>query len=167
MDFSCGCLFDKRVKEPYFKKTKHFEDVSASFAINAKNEQLSAHYSWLVEMHKPVSSQQPYIEAKFQNPEDRSNPIVVPAVQLKNNEPSASFAHPRYYFLSPSLPSLDCGLYKMELTVYADKSKQKILTQHGNELLSRVNTDTCVKAEFIERMEAAARHTKNQWETQQ
>jgi hypothetical protein len=42
MDFSCGCLLDKKIKEPRFKKSKHFEDLSASFAINAKNEQLGA-----------------------------------------------------------------------------------------------------------------------------
>lgn len=42
MNFSCGCLFDKKVKEPHFKKSKYFEDLSASFAINAKNEQLGA-----------------------------------------------------------------------------------------------------------------------------
>lgn len=42
MNFSCGCLFDKNVKEPRFKKSKYFEDLSASFAINAKNEQLGA-----------------------------------------------------------------------------------------------------------------------------
>ncbi|KAI9028892.1 hypothetical protein CLU79DRAFT_736577 [Phycomyces nitens] len=44
MDFSCGCLFDKKVKEPHFKKSRHFEDLAASFAINAKNEQLGAQY---------------------------------------------------------------------------------------------------------------------------
>lgn len=42
MNFSCGCLFDNKVKEPRFKKSKYFEDLSASFAINAKNEQLGA-----------------------------------------------------------------------------------------------------------------------------
>jgi hypothetical protein len=48
MNFSCGCLFDKKVKEPTFKKSKHFEDLSASFAINAKNEQLGAQYVFLM-----------------------------------------------------------------------------------------------------------------------
>lgn len=42
MDFTCGCLLDKTAKEPHFKKSKHFEDLAASFAINAKNEQLNA-----------------------------------------------------------------------------------------------------------------------------
>lgn len=41
MNFSCGCLYKKQA-EPHFKKSKHFEDLSASFAINAKNEQLGA-----------------------------------------------------------------------------------------------------------------------------
>jgi hypothetical protein len=48
MNFSCGCLFDKKAKEPTFKKSKHFEDLSASFAINAKNEQLGAQYVFLM-----------------------------------------------------------------------------------------------------------------------
>ncbi|CAO3681812.1 unnamed protein product [Rhizopus stolonifer] len=65
MDFSCGCLFDKKVKEPHFKKSKYFQDLSASFAINAKNEQLGAHYSWLVEMIKPVPHSV-YVEATFE-----------------------------------------------------------------------------------------------------
>jgi hypothetical protein len=42
MNFSCGCIFDKKIKEPHFKKSKYFEDLSASFAINAKDEQLGA-----------------------------------------------------------------------------------------------------------------------------
>lgn len=42
MDFSCGCLFNNKVREPHIKKSKHFEDLAASFAINTKNEQLTA-----------------------------------------------------------------------------------------------------------------------------
>ncbi|KAI8364972.1 hypothetical protein BD560DRAFT_436638 [Blakeslea trispora] len=105
MNFSCGCLFDKKVKEPHYKKSAHFEDLSASFAINAKHEQLGAHYSWLVQLHTPFKSK-PYIEATFENPTDTSDPIVVPAIQLQPDQTEA-FDHPRYYFLSPALGALD------------------------------------------------------------
>ncbi|KAI8982082.1 hypothetical protein BDF20DRAFT_834737 [Mycotypha africana] len=171
MNFSCGCAFDKAVKEPHFKKTKHFEDLSASFAINAKNEQLGAHYSWLVQVHKPfkVTSQpqqrRPYIEATFENPTDPDHPIVVPAIQLKPTEGNNDFEKPRYYFLSPALGALRCKLYKMKITAYTDNSKSVILTEHENQLLSRINTDSCIKSEFMEKMKAAANYSE--WETKQ
>ncbi|CEG64713.1 hypothetical protein RMATCC62417_01639 [Rhizopus microsporus] len=162
MNFSCGCLFDKSVKEPHFKKSKYFEDLSASFAINAKNEQLGAHYSWLVQMHKPILKQQPiYVEATFENPSDPQSPIHVPGVQLVHD----TFEHPRYYFLSPALPSLDCKLYNVKLTAYTDKSKRQAIATHENQILSRINTDTCVKAEFMERMAQASKYAE--WETKQ
>ncbi|KAF7732543.1 hypothetical protein EC973_003290 [Apophysomyces ossiformis] len=165
MNFSCGCLYDKTLKEPHFKKSKHFEDLSASFAIQTKDEKLRAHYSWLVQMHRPLSVTNPYIEATLQNPMDSSNPIRVPAVQLKASDPDAGFMYPRYYVLSPAVDELNCGLYKMKLTAYSSKDKNKVLAEHENELLSRVNTDTCGKTEFMEKMSAAARHADKQWKT--
>ncbi|KAI8062729.1 hypothetical protein BC940DRAFT_308238 [Gongronella butleri] len=169
MNFSCGCLFDKKVREPHFKKSKHFEDLAASFAVNAKDEQLDAHYSWLVQLHKPLTGagSSPYVEATLENPHDRSRPLLVPAIQLASADASTPFEHPRYYVLSPNLGGVHCGLYKMKLTAYADKSKQKVLAEHENDLLSRIDTDTCYKSEFMERMNAAARHADKQWETQQ
>ncbi|KAI9320589.1 hypothetical protein BX666DRAFT_2024232 [Dichotomocladium elegans] len=164
MNFTCGCLLDKAAKEPHFKKTKYFEDLSASFALNTKNEQLSAHYSWLVQMHRQIPGvSNPYVEATFEDPVDKEHPINVPAIQLKST--GAAFEHPRYYVISPALSSIDCGLYKMRLTAYADASKQRVLAEHDNMLLSRVNTSTCTKTEFMERMNAAARHAEKQWQS--
>ncbi|KAI9358088.1 hypothetical protein BD770DRAFT_472449 [Pilaira anomala] len=162
MNFSCGCLFDKKVKEPRFKKSKYFEDLSASFAINFKNEQLGAHYSWLVQLRKPLNVKQPYIEATFENPVTEDEPIKVPAVQLTSEE---GFDQPRYYFLSPALGALDCKLYNIKITAYTDKSKSKVIAEHENQLLSRINAESCVKTEFMERMNAAAKHAE--WETKQ
>ncbi|CAO3597549.1 unnamed protein product [Absidia cylindrospora] len=142
MNFSCGCIFDKSVKEPHFKKSKHFEDLSASFAINAKNEKLGAHYSWLVQMHK----------------------IQVACYSIGKLYPQTKFPHPRYYVLTPDVGELNCGLYKMKLTAYSDKTRSKVLAEHENELLSRVNTDTCYKTEFMEKMNAAARQAEQDWE---
>ncbi|KAJ2964149.1 hypothetical protein NQZ79_g1007 [Umbelopsis isabellina] len=166
-NFACGCIFDKKVKEPTFQKSKHFEDLSASFAINAKNEQLSAHYSWLVQLHKPIQSSQPYIEATLDNPLDKSNPMHVPAIELQNNESLQPFEHRRFYVVSPALPTLGCGLYNMTLTAYSDKTKKTKLAEHKNQILSRVNTDNCCKSEFMEQMNAAARNSETGWETKQ
>ncbi|KAG0169815.1 hypothetical protein DFQ28_002869 [Apophysomyces sp. BC1034] len=118
-------------------------------------------------MHRPLGVTEPYIEATFQNPVDNSNPIRVPAAQLKLSESASEFAHPRYYILSPAVADLNCGLYKMKLTAYSNKDKTKVLAEHENELLSRVNTDTCGKSEFMERMHAAARHSESQWQSQE
>ncbi|KAI8579948.1 hypothetical protein K450DRAFT_239868 [Umbelopsis ramanniana AG] len=166
-NFACGCLFDKKVKEPTFRKTKYFEDLSASFAINAKNEQLSAHYSWLVELHKPINGSQLYVEATLENPDDKTSPLQVQAIELQNNESMLPFEHRRFYVLSPSLPKLSCGLYNMKLTAYSDKSKKEKITEHSNQILSRVNTDNCCKSEFMEQMNAAARASESGWETKQ
>ncbi|SAM02122.1 hypothetical protein [Absidia glauca] len=167
MNFSCGCLFDKSIKEPHFKKSKHFEDLSASFAINAKKEQLGAHYSWLLQLHRPLDVKEPYVEATLENPTDPSRPFLVPAIQLENNDADNSFPHPRYYVLTPDVGGLNCGLYKMKITAYADKSRSRVLAEHDNQLLSRINTDTCYKAEFMERMNAAARQAEQDWEKRQ
>lgn len=119
-------------------------------------------YSWLVQMIKPLNTKQPYIEATFENPVTDDEPIQVPAVQLTAEQ---EFDHPRYYFLSPALGALDCKLYKIKITAYADRSKSKVLAEHENQLLSRINTESCVKSEFMERMNAAAKHAE--WETSQ
>lgn len=122
-------------------------------------------YSWLVQMHRPVATSNPYVEATFENPQDKTQPIIVPALQLKNTE--TAYSHPRYYVVSPAVGTLDCGLYHMRLTAYADSSKRTILAEHENDLLSRVNTTTCSKTEFMEKMNAAARHAEKQWESAQ
>ncbi|KAI9272508.1 hypothetical protein BY458DRAFT_546742 [Sporodiniella umbellata] len=160
MNFSCGCLFDKKVKEPHFKKSEYFQDLSASFAINAKNEQLGAHYSWLVEMIKPTLPSV-YVEATFENPSDSQDTIKVPGVQLVHD----SFEHPRYYFLSPALTHLNCKLYSIQLIAYKDKSKKEVIARHENQILSRINSDACVKSEFMERMASATKYAD--WETKQ
>ena len=105
-------------------------------------------------MHKPFQSKA-YIEATFEDPTHPSDPIVVPAIQLQP-EPPETFEHPRYYFLSPALGALDCKLYDIKITAYKDKTRQQVLTEHKNQLLSRINSDSCVKSEFIEKMRAAA-----------
>lgn len=55
----------------------------------------------------------------------------------------------------------------MKLTAYSDKSKKEKITEHSNQILSRVNTDNCCKSEFIEQMNAAARASESGWETKQ
>lgn len=116
-----------------------------------------------MQLHKPLQAKQPYIEATFENPTDPEDPIRVPAIQLKPE--GEDFDHPRYYFLSPALGALDCKLYNIKITAYTDKSRQKVLTEHENQLLSRINSESCVKSEFMERMNAAANHAN--WDTKQ
>lgn len=113
-------------------------------------------------MHKPMNTKEPYIEATLENPNDRSKPIIVPAIKLENKDTENQFQHPRYYVLSPNIQNLDCGLYKMKLTAYTDKSKSNVLAEHENEILSRINTTECTKTEFMEKMSAAARQAEQQ-----
>lgn len=113
-------------------------------------------------MIKPLNTKQPYIEATFENPVTDDEPIHVPAVQLTAEQ---DFDHPRYYFLSPALGALDCKLYNIKITAYADRSKTKVIAEHENQLLSRINTESCIKSEFMERMNEAAKHAE--WETKQ
>ncbi|CAO3626851.1 unnamed protein product [Cunninghamella echinulata] len=113
-------------------------------------------------MHKLVNTKEPYIEATFDNPSDRSRPIVVPAIKVENQDIENKFQYPRYYVISPNIDNLDCGLYKMKLTAYSDKSKSKVLAEHENEILSRINTTECTKTEFMEKMSAAARQVEQE-----
>lgn len=114
-------------------------------------------------MYKPIKEKQPYIEATFENPADPSDPIHVPAVQLKGEQ--EDFEYPRYYFLSPALGALDCKLYNIKITAYTDRLKTKVIAEHENQLLSRINSESCVKSEFMERMNAAAKQAE--WELKQ
>jgi hypothetical protein len=115
-------------------------------------------------MYKPLKTgRTPYIEATFENPVKEGDPIHVPAVQLKGDQ--EDFEYPRYYFLSPALGALDCKLYNIKITAYTDRSKSKVITEHENQLLSRINSESCIKSEFMERMNAAAKQAE--WETQQ
>ncbi|OZJ04103.1 hypothetical protein BZG36_02859 [Bifiguratus adelaidae] len=153
MAFSCGCD-PKGLLEPTFKTSKHFTDLSASFAVNTKHEQLSTHYSWLVELRKEFSqTAKPYVEATLQNPEG-GPPLQVPAIELVDTQ--KSFDKRRYYIVSPALPRLGCGLYEVKLTAYTDKNKSKKLAEHSNHILSRINTETCYKQEFLDKMQALA-----------
>ncbi|RUP52113.1 hypothetical protein BC936DRAFT_141009 [Jimgerdemannia flammicorona] len=153
-NFSCGCMLPKNTKEPTFKASKYFEDLSASFAINTKQEQLTAHYSWLVQLRRDLPTTSiPYIEATLEHPSRRSEPLVVPAMELAQTDPHAApFPSRRFYVLSPALAGVQCGLYSMRLTAYADRSKTKVLATHENEILSRVNTETCFRDEFMRAM---------------
>jgi hypothetical protein len=108
---------------------------------------------------------QAYVEATFENPSYPEEPITVPAVQLQNPPDQADFKHPRYYFLSPALTKLDCKLYNIKITAYTDRSKSQVITEHENQLLSRINSDSCVKSEFMERMNEAAR--QSDWQQRQ
>lgn len=84
-------------------------------------------------------------------------------MQLKDTE--NEFEYPRYYFLSPALGALDCKLYDIKITAYTDKSKSKVIAEHDNKLLSRINSESCIKSEFMDRMNAAAKQAE--WETKQ
>ncbi|KAI8360950.1 hypothetical protein B0O80DRAFT_146274 [Mortierella sp. GBAus27b] len=85
MSFTCGCNSTEQPREPQFKKSKYFEDVAASFAINTKHQTLSAHYSWLVEARRPIPKDA-VIEAELHNPADFAKPIKMNAMELQAQE---------------------------------------------------------------------------------
>ncbi|KAF9159900.1 hypothetical protein DFQ27_009246 [Actinomortierella ambigua] len=156
MSFTCGCQSTQQPKEPSFKKSKYFEDIAASFAINTKYQQLYAHYSWLVEGRREIPGNA-YIEAELHNPADFSNPLKVQAIELKAQDGESPWANRRFYVLSPRLETLTCGLHPVKLTIYKDSTKSAVIGTHENSILSRIDTQYCMKDEFMEKMKLAAK----------
>ncbi|ORZ19078.1 hypothetical protein BCR41DRAFT_351491, partial [Lobosporangium transversale] len=156
MSFTCGCNSTEQPKEPQFKKSKYFEDIAASFAINTKYQTLSAHYSWLVEARRDIPKNA-VIEAELHNPADFANPIKVNAIELQAQDGESPWPSRRFYVLSPRLETLNCGLHPVKLTVYKDESKKSVLGTHENAILSRINTQYCMKDEFLTKMKEVAK----------
>ncbi|KAF9921904.1 hypothetical protein FBU30_008025 [Linnemannia zychae] len=159
MSFTCGCNSAEQPKEPQFKKSKYFEDVAASFAINTKYPTLYAHYSWLVEARRDIPKGA-FIEAELHNPADFSRPLKVAAIELQAQEGESPWANRRFYVLSPRLETLTCGLHPVKLHLYKDESKSTLLGTHENAILSRIDTQYCMKDEFLEKMREAAKHAE-------
>eukprot|EP01134_Creolimax_fragrantissima_P003930 CFRG3930T1 len=145
--FACGCVNAPKGPEPSTKKTEYFEDVSASLAVHHSGPTLQARYSWLLEDHKglPPSA---YVEAVFENPKSDGLPIVSRGMQVKGDKSNLK----RFYFLSPNLSDIECKDYKMTATVYSDRTRQHLITQHSNTIRSRIDTSNCPTEEFLERM---------------
>ncbi|KAG0213778.1 hypothetical protein BGX31_001216 [Mortierella sp. GBA43] len=162
MSFTCGCNSTEQPREPQFKKSKYFEDVAASFAINTKHQTLSAHYSWLVEARRPIPKDA-VIEAELHNPADFAKPIKMNAMELQAQEGESPWPNRRFYVLSPRLETLDCGLHPVKLTLYKDESKTTILGTHENAILSRIDTQYCMKDEFMTKMKEAAKSAESKY----
>ncbi|KAF9352213.1 hypothetical protein BGX34_000125 [Mortierella sp. NVP85] len=159
MSFSCGCNSAEQPREPQFKKSKYFEDIAASFAVNTKHQTLSAHYSWLVEARREIPKNA-VIEAELHNPADFAKPIKINAMELQAQEGESPWRNRRFYVLSPRLDTLNCGLHPVKLTLYKDESKTTVLGTHENAILSRVDTQYCMKDEFISKMKEAAKNAE-------
>ncbi|KAG0342408.1 hypothetical protein BG004_005682 [Podila humilis] len=113
-------------------------------------------YSWLVEARRDIPKNA-VIEAELHNPADFSKPLKVTAIELQAQEGESPWANRRFYVLSPRLETLTCGLHPVKLTVYKDQAKASVLGTHENSILSRINTQYCLKDEFMDRMKEAAK----------
>ncbi|KAG0369860.1 hypothetical protein BGZ54_008598 [Gamsiella multidivaricata] len=142
MSFTCGCNSTEQPKEPQFKKSKYF-----------------VCYSWLVEARRDIPKSA-VIEAELHNPADFAKPIKVAAIELQAQDGESPWSGRRFYVLSPRLETLNCGLHPVKLTIYKDESKKSVLGTHENAILSRVDTQYCMKDEFMEKMKEAAKHAE-------
>ncbi|KAF9427706.1 hypothetical protein BGZ94_004360 [Podila epigama] len=142
MSFTCGCNSTEQPREPQFKKSKYFT--------------LYAHYSWLVEARRDIPKNA-VIEAELHNPADFAKPLKVAAIELQAQDGESPWNNRRFYILSPRLETLTCGLHPVKLTLYKDESKTSVLGTHDNAILSRINTQYCLKDEFLEKMKEAAK----------
>ncbi|KAG9071260.1 hypothetical protein KI688_008806 [Linnemannia hyalina] len=148
MSFTCGCNSTDQPKEPQFKKSKYFEDVAASFAVNTK-------YQARRDIPKNA-----FIEAELHNPADFAKPLKVTAIELQAQDGESPWANRRFYVLSPRLETLTCGLHPVKLNIYKDESRSSLLGSHENAILSRIDTQYCMKDEFMEKMKEAAKNTE-------
>ncbi|KAG0273921.1 hypothetical protein BGZ95_010278 [Linnemannia exigua] len=158
MSFTCGCNSTDQPKEPQFKKSKYFEDVAASFAINTKYQVTIPCYSWLVEARRDIPKNA-FIEAELHNPADFAKPLKVTAIELQAQDGESPWGNRRFYVLSPRLETLTCGLHPVKLNIYKDETKSSLLGTHENAILSRIDTQYCMKDEFMEKMKEAAKNT--------
>eukprot|EP00123_Amoebidium_parasiticum_P017712 comp23958_c0_seq1/m.42423 comp23958_c0_seq1/g.42423 ORF comp23958_c0_seq1/g.42423 comp23958_c0_seq1/m.42423 type:complete len:162 (-) comp23958_c0_seq1:315-800(-) len=145
--FQCGCVNARNLEEPHMRTSKYFEDVGGSFALHHGGPKLVARYSWLLELRKDLPKGA-HVEAVMENPANPSSPIIVPAREVMG----AAQKNRRFYFISDALESVQCKNYKVICRAYADKTKQKLLGEHENFIQSRVDTENCPTAEFMERM---------------
>ncbi|KAF9937278.1 hypothetical protein BGZ65_001615, partial [Modicella reniformis] len=116
-------------------------------------------YSWLVEARREIP-RNAVIEAELHNPTDFAKPIKVNAIELQAQEGEAPWSNRRFYVLSPRLETLTCGLHPVKLTLFKDESKTAILGTHENAILSRINTQYCMKDEFMAKMRDAAKNVE-------
>lgn len=93
-NFQCGCYQTSLPREPRPQKSKFIQDISASIAIRAREnsggENIRAHYSYLVELRRPLDDKN-YIEAQFSDPKEGNEySYRVPMLPIKDDDQKAS-----------------------------------------------------------------------------
>ena len=74
-----------------------------------------------------------YLEARFENPLDPNDPMVVGEVWQGTKQ--------QILILSPELKGLKCWNYQVMVDIYSDESKEKLLGTHRQLIQSAANLD--------------------------
>ncbi|KAI3661737.1 hypothetical protein MP638_003745 [Amoeboaphelidium occidentale] len=138
---NCGC-FSALPEEPKGHNSEYFEDISGSLAVHVKTEELKTRFSWLVKLRKALP-QNAYVEAEFPDIEDKSQPYKTPVSKLIGNPENEE----RYFAVSQEVP-VRCGIYNVKMVVYEDATRQKVISIHRSEILSRIDSSNCQMEQF-------------------
>ena len=146
---SCGCNASAPTHQPRGRRSRYFEDISGSLAVNTRYDPLEMRFTWLVESRKPLPDGA-YIEAEFPDPSDpiAGTPYRVPFMRLEQRA-SEKAAADRYYAVSGPLPKTECRMYDVRLNVYSDSRRISVISQHESQILSRVDTEQCPRSTFL------------------
>ncbi len=80
-----------------------------------------------------------YLDVEFENPDDRDAPVSVGVIREKGQD--------EFLIVSPDFEHMRCWNYEVNVTVYRDKTKRRVLGVHRQLIQCRVNIDKLTSRE--------------------
>ena len=111
--------------------SEYFKTEMAGFNIEAGEKPFAPRYFLSLKKLKPIPKGA-VIEVKFENPSDRKHPIIVEQ-EIQDNEEELAL-------ISPAVTGLQSYQgYYIEVTLYEDKNKNKVLGTHHQVVQSLID----------------------------
>eukprot|EP00127_Corallochytrium_limacisporum_P002557 Clim_evm114s128 gene=Clim_evmTU114s128 len=144
----CGCDLNRPAPAP--QRSAYIQDVSASFALLKDEKELTARYSWLVDVKRDALTETAFIEAEFENPEPGQRPVFAKGNRIEGQKVPKGYV--RYYFISEPVTGFRCKNYGMTAKLYTDHSRLNSVDKHHSEVASYFDNTQCSTDEFLDAM---------------